>query len=389
MKTKSLMSALALVLLTACGGGTIGQPPPSHGGGGNNNDFAKVVFSVIIPSASSNGNSSKRPNYVSTNTASMSLVVDGGTAQDFALTPSTNSNCTAGGSGTTCSNLQAVAPPGTDSFQFTLYQGANETGSVLSISNVVNKVIQQGVANQLGAFTLNPVIGSISLGIAGTYTAGTSSSGNAVNISVKDPSGATIIGPGSYVTSSDTLAPVSLTSSAASFTFAVDGGSAASTGSLNTASDTATLSFNGTVGTSTIAATDSQNSAITASQVINPTAQPIVLTLASSASAADYSITTSPAELDFYESGITGTVKPSESGYAGSFTLESTTCSSADVTFSPTAGNSVTNGNSFTVSAVAAGTTGSPAICTATFKDANGQTASATFSVTTISFGLQ
>jgi hypothetical protein len=59
------------------------------------------------------------------------------------------------------------------------------------------------------------------------------------------------------------------------------------------------------------------------------------------------------------------------------------------VSFSPSAGNSVTNGGAFTVSAVAAGTTTSPAICTATFEDSNSQTVSATISVTTLSFTLQ
>lgn len=383
MKTTRLLALGITFVLAACSGAGGGGTPTPPGVTGGPHGMAAVDFTIVIPQNAVTATSRVRPTYISSNTQSLAMSVNGGASQVFALTPSTNSNCSTTSGTTTCTNLQAVAPVGTDNFVFTLYASTNGSGSALSVAAVNNKVVQEGVANQLGQFTLNPVIGSIGLGIPGSFTAGTSSSGNAINITAKDPSGATIIAPGSYVDSSDTTTPIALTSTATSFTFSVDAAAAAATGSLSGPSDSATLAFNGSVGSSTIKAA---SGSINATQVINPTAQPIVLGLSSSASAADYSITTSPAELDFYTSGITGTVTPSEAGYSGTYSLSSSTCTSSEVSFSPTVGNSA---SSFTVSAVAAGTTASPAICTATFEDTNGETATATFSVTTISFGLQ
>lgn len=365
--------------LAGCGGGApfpgpIGTLPPG--------DNTEVVFSVVIPGAAASTSHVRRPDYVSSNTQSLTLTVNSGTPQVFSLTPATNPNCTASGGETTCSNLFAVAPPGTnDDFSFAMYASTDGTGTPLSIANDDNVEINKGVANQLGTLTLNPVLGSIAMSVSGSYTAGTSSSGNAIDITAKDPSGATIIAPGDYVTSSNAANPIDLGLSgagAANFTL--------SASALDGPSDSATLSYNGSDGAVTVTA--SATGVTSQTQTITPTAQPITLTLASSAPAADYLITNGPYELDFYASGITGTVTPAESGYSGSFTLESTTCSSSEVSFSPSTGNSVTNGNAFTVSAVAAGTSGSPAICTATFEDTNSQTVTATFSVTTLGFTL-
>lgn len=320
----------------------------------------------------------------------MSVVVNGGTAQVFGLTPSTNANCTSSGGATTCANLQAVAPPGTDSFVFTMYADAlplPASPTELSTATVPNQVVAQGVANQLGTFTLNPVVGSIAMSFtepSGGFVVGTPSSGNAINLTVKDRSGATIIGPGKYVIQGSGVTPVSLTSTQTPFMFSVDGATAAATGSLVGPSDTATLSYTG-ASVNAITTIEAAIGSYSSSQTISALTAPITSTLSSSASAADYHITTSPAELDFYETGINGTVALAESGYSGSFTLQSTTCGSW-VTFSPTTGNSAT---SFTATAASAGTSASPALCTATFTDSYSQTLSVSFSVTTISFGLQ
>jgi hypothetical protein len=348
-----------------------------------------VFFTVVIPSASSS-TGSKRPAYVSSNTQSLSVTVNGGAAQIFGLTPATNPNCTTSGSGTTCANLQAVAPPGTDAFVFQLYKETiplPPTPTVLSIADVNNQVVQLGVNNQLGTFTLNPVIGSIAFSItppAGGFQPGSASSGNALNFTVKDPSGATIIAPGIYVNASDAALPVVLTSTQSPFAFSVDGGATAATGSLSGPSDVATLAYSG-ASVNTTTTLKAAAGSITASQTIAALTAPINVSLSSSASGNDYHITTAPPELDFYATGISGTAALSESGYSGQFTLQSTTCGSW-VSFSPAVGQSAT---SFTVNAIGAGTSSTPALCTATFGDTNGQTISATFSVTTISFGLQ
>ena len=397
MKNLRVFSALTLSFaLNACGGGAGGVTPPGTPGGSHGHDQAKVIFTVVIPGGLST--SARRASYISTNTQSMSLVVNGGSPQVFALTPSSNANCTSSSGAIVCSNLEASAPPGTDSFVFTLYQNAvplPTTPTVLSIAAVNNQVITMGVANQLGTFTLNPVLGSMSFSITAPgsgWSAGTAASGS-VNIIAKDPSGATIIAPGSYVTAANVAAPIGLsTNQSADWTFSVDSGAAAATGSLAAPSDTASILYNGTaVNATTVTAA---SGSISATQTISALHGTMAATLSSSASAANYHITTAPPELDFYETGITGTVGLSETGYSGNFTLQSDTCNTTDdasatgnyLTFSPGVGNS---GTSFTASALAAGTSAHPAICTATFADTFGQTLSVTFSVTTISFGLQ
>ena len=394
----SLVTLTAAAALSACGSsggaGASGQPLPPAG-----TDAAQVFFSVTIPAPSPTGDARGRvrPDYVSLNTQSMSVSVNGGLPQVFALTPSTNSNCSVSSGATVCSNLEVSAAPGVDSFTFALYSNAvplPSSPTVLSIVTVANKQIAEGVANQLGVFTLNPVLGSVALSVsipAGGFTAGSAASGLALNVATKDPSGATIIAPGEYVNASGAATPIGLSTNwttspnDAVWSFSVDGGSYAQTGSLASPADHAELAYSGAsiAGTTTITAAAGS---ISASQEISAIVAPIVAKLSSSVSAADYLVTTEPPELDFYESGISGTVSLSELGYSGSFTLTSTTCSSADVTFSPAAGQS---GTSFAVDAISAGTTASPAVCTATFADTNSQTLSVTFSVTTISFGLQ
>ena len=384
---RRLAAVLVLVGLAGCGGA--GSAPPAGGSGsgsGKGGDSAKVLFTITIPKSPASSSKRARPDYVSSNTQSLGVTVNGGTAQVFGLTPSTDSDCSSTSGSTVCT-LQAAAPPGTDSFAFALYEQAvplPTNPTALSVAVVSNQVIAEGVANQLGTFTLNPVLGSVALSLGepgGGFSPGTASSDNAVNLTAKDPSGAVIIAPGDYANSSDTLTPITLSASTSPFTFSVDSGSYASTGTLNGPSDSATYAYSGTglSGTTTI---EAASGSITASQTIGALLAPIVITLGSSASAADYHVTTSPAELDFYESSISGTATLSEEGYSGSFSVESSTCSNSEVSLSQ-------SGDTFTVNAVAAGTSGSPALCSVTFEDSNGQTASATFSVTTVSFGLQ
>ncbi|MDE2481702.1 MAG: hypothetical protein KGN02_05895 [bacterium] len=380
-----------------CGGsgGGVGKPPvvpPSH-------DMGDIRFTIVVPNQTAIASAHVGPSYISSNAHTLVLTVNGGTPQIFGLTPSTDPNCSTTSGTTTCSNLDASAPFGTDTLSFQLDQEATPlpaSPTVLATTVIANEQVLEGVANQLGTFTLNPVIGSISFSLSepsGGFQPGTASSGNAINVLVKDPSGATVIAPGTYVTASDAANPIGLTSSQGAFTFSVDGASAAATGSLSGPSNAATLGYSGATvaATTTISATAG---AITASQTIAALQAPITATLTSSASGNDYHVVTAPPELDFYATGITGTIALAENGYAGSFTLQSDTCNTTDdasatgnyLSFSPGKGQS---GSSFTVSANAAGTSANPAICTATFTDANGQTLSVTLSVTTISFGLQ
>jgi hypothetical protein len=386
-----LLVAVVAVAMASCspsGGGTTTSVTSAGGG------TALTSFTIVIPLGTVAASSVRRAQYVSANSKSIGVTITNGVSTTgptyFSLS---GAGCTTASNVTTCT-YQMAAPVGTDAFAFTLYSDTYTTGGAapstpLSTANVPNQVIQVGVANQIGTFTLNPIIGSMQIAVSqpvGGFTVGSASNG-AVNLTVKDASGATIIAPGVYVNASDTTTPIGLTSSQTPFTFALDGGTAASTGTLNGPSDTAILDYSGIGLTGTTTITAAAAGVTSATQVLPATGvDPIVATLSSSASGSQYHITTSPAELDFYASGITGTIALAETGYAGTFTLASSTCSSSFVTLSPGVGQT---GSSFTIGAVSGGTTGNKAICSATFTDTNGQSLSATFTVTTISYSFQ
>ena len=180
-----------VALLAGCGGGGSSslprtQTPTSPGGN------QSVVVSIAIPPGSSSTASAKRsPLYVSTNTQSASIAVNGGTPLVANLS-SGSSNCTpATGGGRTCS-ITVSAPVGADTFTEILYASTTGTGAPLSQSTTSYTVVA-GKSNVI-TMTLGGVVNSIALTLANpTPTLGVATS-IALTVTIKDASGATIIG---------------------------------------------------------------------------------------------------------------------------------------------------------------------------------------------------
>ena len=378
-------------------------------------EMGLVHVSIVIPPKLRGG--ARRPAFVSPNSQSLGVSVDGGAVQPIGLTPATNPDCTGDGDTTpiVCTGLAIAAPPGSDTFTLDLYEQALAGGQIPIGATLLSQyttptplTIAVGVANELGTFTMNPIVGSLSLQVgapAGGYAAGSAASGIAVTVTAKDPSGATILSPGKYLDAGGDAAPIVISTSqsaapfSSAFSFSVDGGNVGSTGSLNGPGDSVTLDYSGlTVGATTFTAKSGTTSAIA-------TAPPIQGAATLAASCAESNIdtcsggtTADAGSIAFTELGDTATLTPSEPGWTPSpysqlFTLQSDTCNLTDdasatgnwASVSPAAGNTAT---SFTVTAQNAGSDATPAICTVTLADGTGQTLTVDVSVTTSGFGV-
>ena len=201
-------ASFLMLALAACSGGNSGGSMPSTRGGTApaGNGTATATMTITIPrgtgtTSNSRGTQSVRPTYISTNTQSMSITINGGTALDFGLT-NTSPGCSGTGSSTTCT-ISVAAPIGTgETWDFALYSSTDESGTPLSIDSETGITITAGVSNNLGPYTLNPVVGSYSVAWASTpsFTVDAGSTGT-IDLKVEDPSGATILSPGTYETS--------------------------------------------------------------------------------------------------------------------------------------------------------------------------------------------
>ena len=184
------------VLATGCGGGSgsstaLPSAPGAPAHGLAPSSAAKFVISIPARSSSSTG---RIPAYVSASTASVGIVEtdNGGTplpAVTANVTPG-SPNCTASGTGTTCS-ISVPANPGNDSFAVSTYDAANGGGHVLSTGTIA-ATIAPGVANTTVPVVLGGVIGTLSATLADPYAA--IGRTTMLNISAKDAAGNNIIG---------------------------------------------------------------------------------------------------------------------------------------------------------------------------------------------------
>lgn len=432
---KRVAAATALALLLAgCGGGGGGGAVPGGGGspGGNGGSptgggTGNVEFTISIPpSSGSSSNGQRSPQYISPNTLAGSVSVNSGTPQYFQLDIAANpTNCYTNGSGYKECTIVVQAPAGNDSFAWNLYDAAatpvgcnlgtatpctGDSGHILSTFTGNDNVVA-GTTNNLGTFTLNPVIASFTLGFTPTLVAGTPSTGWTVTLTAKDASGATIVAPGSYVNSSGTLAPVTLTSSlqglpspfnsisttSGAISFVSDGGTPAATGVFNKPGDTVTVDYGGLAIPSWT---------LTGSCTPTCTATNQTVTLGATLGAA----TVGSVCNDSYDSCTTGTTSVAgTASFTGVYTADYATLTPSEVgwTNSPynqqftestvsttcgTGGSAIVTGNpgsglasSFTINAKNAGS------CSATYEDSTylGQIVTMDFTTTTSSGGIQ
>ena len=271
--------ALAASLAACSGGGASHNPLPGSPSTSQQaaNRTASATIQIVVPLAGRTGATvSRKPQYVSPNTQSLgvTLTANNGTAIPVAQQQrqvinisSTSSQCTASGGTLTCT-ATIVVPVGDDSFSVVAYDGANGYGNILSQNQTVTATIAPTSANVV-PMTLNGLVANITVSttqVNGDLTTqpvpGTAQT-IPVTVTAKDCSGATIVGPGSYVT------PISLTLNQIP---ANPSTATLSETTVNGPSDVVTLAWNG--------------SASTQYATITPAAMPPCGNLASSATAA-------------------------------------------------------------------------------------------------------
>lgn len=162
-----LSSACLFLFLSACGGGGAPSSVPATGMSGTTSGSA-VVF---VPSGAA-GASQRARDFVSPSASSVAIVVNTATPV-IADISSTSSLCTTGSGGRSCT-VPLGAPVGNDTMAFTLYAGANATGSVLGTGSATTTV----VSGQ--PFTVSVAVGgttaSVNVSAASSFTQGTSGS---------------------------------------------------------------------------------------------------------------------------------------------------------------------------------------------------------------------
>ncbi len=256
--------------------------PPLGGAPGRT---AQAQITVVIPRGSATPSDrsaeSVRPTYISTNTNSISIAFNGGTPTVFAMTD-TSPGCSGTGSATKCT-FAVPAPVGTSvSTALAIYQSTNGTGTPLAL-DTQNVAIAAGIVNNI-SFTLNPVVASYSLAWEGgsppSFSVDDSSAQTGtLLLTVLDPSGATVIAPGSYVTSNGSAVTFSvsdsLPNSAPYTTYAVSGlaftGSGTQPDAGSPPSNTIAFTYKGlSIPQTTFTVTDSANIQAAGSSVTLP-----------------------------------------------------------------------------------------------------------------------
>lgn len=197
MLLRVVTAGLVLVaLLSACSGGGTSLPAsvPTAAPRGPQ----RITFNIKIPAPPTGGSAlRRRPAYISTNTQSALIAINGGTPLLIDLSP-TSPNCTTGQGGRTCS-LAISAPVGYDTFSEALYATTNGTGPVLSQSTTFATIVA-GQANVV-TIVLDGVIATLSVGLEIPSPPVGSPVNIGVTVNFYDASGAAIVGSDPFVNS--------------------------------------------------------------------------------------------------------------------------------------------------------------------------------------------
>jgi streptogramin lyase len=215
-------SLLASALADCSGGGAAPNAPPTSVAGS-----VELRFPPAAP-APSTTTSSKRRQFLSPSTASVSIAISGVTAPVIANVANNSPDCTTAGNGRTCT-VAVSAPPGAVTFTVTLYDGANATGKKLGTGTATQAIVSG--APYTVAIGVTGIAGSVQIAAAQVaFIPGTPSS-TTVTVAVKDADGNTI--SGNYaspitLTTSDTtgaftFTPASVTSSTQTIALKYDG----------------------------------------------------------------------------------------------------------------------------------------------------------------------
>jgi hypothetical protein len=222
----------ALLTAAGCAGG--GAPSIGGGSASRKQDAktAPVTIRIAVPSATSSNR--RKPEYVSRFTQSFSISIVNG-AQTYGPFVT---NCAGGACVET-----VEAPIGSDAFSVSLYDQQNATGKLLSSGSTI-ATIAAGT-NNVVSLTFDPVVASATEtytvnAIAGTPTA------VPISISALDANGATIVGPGTYETSTGAAATITLSLTDPTGHSTLGGQTSYASPAPAGASPAATLSYDGT-----------------------------------------------------------------------------------------------------------------------------------------------
>ena len=207
VRLRSLCAIVALVAASSCGGNfnTPNGPVVGSPGGGDPppTKLVDVKVTVTIPPRSGG----VRPNYLSYNTESLSIVlvsVDGngvsGVNPTIMNTLLKSHDCKSGAGETLCTST-AKGSPGEDVFSITAYDGPGATGDVLSVGTVEAKIAGNdgnlGISNRV-PLTLGGVIASLKLFLVPNSGKRGRRVTAAVTLDAYDASRALIVGPSDY-----------------------------------------------------------------------------------------------------------------------------------------------------------------------------------------------
>lgn len=236
MKRWLTVFVLLCAALCGCGGGGGGSALPQAGPTSlPSAGLQNVTVSITIPAAASAGSAAMRsPRYVSINTQSASIAVNGGTPV-IANLAAGSPNCTLiSGGGRTCT-VALSAPVGSDTFTEITYASATGTGAPLSQSKTAATIVA-GKANAV-SITLDGIVASIALTLANTSPTEGTPATIPLTVNFNDASGAAIIGSDPFVN------PITLTNSDGS------GATTLSKTTLNSPADAAglTVAYTGAV----------------------------------------------------------------------------------------------------------------------------------------------
>jgi hypothetical protein len=258
--------------MAAAGCGHAGSAIPAAGPSGTNglsHQRQPVRFVIKVPTKTATSASARRPAYVSPATQSITVAITGSATQTLNanLTP-TSTGCNSTLATTVCT-LSVSLDPGTYTAAVTTYDGANETGNVLSAGQDVDFTVAQGESNAI-LLTLNGVPTAIQVNAQSSSVTGTMGAGFTLNgltmggtlqAAALDADGDVIIGAGaptftiaqSSGTSFAIVQPTTATPN--SFTLTAPSSGAAGTFTITAAYPDATCSTSGAVCAATFSAT--------------------------------------------------------------------------------------------------------------------------------------
>lgn len=189
----------AAAIAASCGNGGSSVAQISHG-----RDVERVTFHIVVPAPSP---TPVLPvphvdrHYVSGNTtqAAVTVTPQGGAPYPTIVFPCTPASCT----GT------VPAPVGPDTFLVSLYGGSRISQDTLLSTGATDATIQPGIANIVNV-TFNPVVSSIVLSVSPSVLPPGTPGDATVGVNALDATGASIVGPGTYVNSAGAALAIDL-----------------------------------------------------------------------------------------------------------------------------------------------------------------------------------